>query len=371
MMLEAALAWLEAGCSVVRVSTDGSKAPDVGSWKRYQESRADTAQLSSWFADGHPGIGVVTGAISGHLELFELEGRAVAEGVLQALMCALEDAGHGELWARISSGYVELSPSGGLHILSRVEGGVGGNTKLAQRPVRDEEMTEQERELLASRGKRAPRPLVETRGEAGFVVVAPSHGAVHPSGKAWQLLAGSPATIPTIAAAERDVLHAVARSFDEMPPPAPIPERKPAIVQADGDLTPGDDYNNRGSWRELLEGHGWTVAYVRGDSTYWCRPGKSLGVSAVTGGSQGDFFYSWTTSSELPSEEALSKWRVYAYLNHGGDFSAAARALRLDGYGTPRELRPASPVGDGFDGIFARREPGFTAAQPRRPPMRP
>lgn len=354
MMLDAALAWLDAGCSVVRVAVDGTKAPDVGSWKRYQSERADATQLTEWFRDGHPGIGVVTGAVSGHLELFELEGRAVQEGVFARLAAELADIGQAELLNRITAGYLEQSPSTGLHFLYRVETGVDGNTKLAQRPARDDELNPQEQELLATKGKRATRPLIETRGEAGFVVVAPSHGPTHPTGLPWLQLSGGAGTIATITAAERDLLHAVARSFDEMPAAAPIPVRERASESFvhGGDLTPGEDFNLRGSWHDMLGDAGWTVAYQRGDSTYWCRPGKGLGVSAVTGGDIGDFFWSWTTSSELPSEEALSKWRVYAYLEHGGDFSAAAGELRRQGYGTDRAL-PAR-TGDGFDGIFGQ-----------------
>lgn len=335
-MLEAAKAWRAAGFSVVPVKTDGSKAP-MGSWKSYQSESASLTDLESWFNTGHPGIGVVTGAVSGNLEMLEAEGRAVADNLHRKLRADLEAIGQGELWRRIADrGYVEQSPSGGFHYMYRVTGPVAGNTKLAQRP--DEN------------GR--PTPLFETRGEAGFVVIAPSHGSVHPSGKPWFVRAGSPATIATITAEERDMLHAVARSFDEMPAPAPIPERVREISASPGDKTPGEDFNERGSWQELLSPHGWQPTYSRGDSTYWTRPGKStrLGASAVTGGSQGDYMYVWSTSTELPSEQALSKWRVYAYLEHGGDFSAAAAALRREGYGTERPL--PSKQGDGFDGIF-------------------
>jgi len=83
-MLTAALAWHDAGCSVVRVATDGTKAP-LGVWKTYQSERADRDTVAGWFAAGHPGIGVVCGPVSGHLEMLELEGRAVADGLVEQL----------------------------------------------------------------------------------------------------------------------------------------------------------------------------------------------------------------------------------------------------------------------------------------------
>ena len=205
-MTAAALAWWEAGCSVVPVRADGSKQPVGDSWTRYQRQRASRDRVAAWFAGGHPGIGIVTGEVSGNLEMFELEGRAVDEHLADMLRERMAAAGHGSLWERLMTGYVERSPSGGLHLLYRVEGGADRNTRLAQREARDDELTEDEQALLRDKGKRARRVLIETRGEGGFVVTAPSHGAVHASGHPWQVLAGGPGTIPTITAAERDAL---------------------------------------------------------------------------------------------------------------------------------------------------------------------
>jgi hypothetical protein len=43
------------------------------------------------------------------------------------------NSGLGDLWQRLNSGYVELTPSGGLHWLYRVsDGTLPGNTKLAE-----------------------------------------------------------------------------------------------------------------------------------------------------------------------------------------------------------------------------------------------
>lgn len=350
-VLEAARAWHGAGYSVIPIKTDGSKAP-ISSWKSYQAARATEADLEQWFSGGHSGIGIVTGSISGNLEMLEAESRAVEDNLQLKVGADLEQIGQGELWRRIRQGYVEQSPSGGFHYMYRVLGPVAGNTKLAQRVTGHTDS-----------GRPKVSPLFETRGEGGLVVVAPSHGTVHPSGLPWIVRAGSPESIATITAEERDLLHAVVRSFDETPMPEPIPERARDVAAGSGDLTPGEDFNLRGDWASLLEPHGWQVTYARGDSTYWTRPGKDrrLGASAVTGGSQGDYMYVWTTSTELPSEEPMSKWRVYAFLEHGGDFSAAAAALRREGYGTDR---PLPPRGDGFDGVFEFKDSGTSLNSP-------
>ncbi|MGH3936357.1 MAG: hypothetical protein ACRDS1_15495, partial [Pseudonocardiaceae bacterium] len=185
------------------------------------------------------------------------------------------------------------------------------------------------------------RVLIETRGEGGFVVVAPSGGTVHPSGRSWKPAPhAAPGWVVTLAPGARDALHAVATLLDEMPAPAPQPApaafARPA-TGGGGGKAPGDDYNERGSWHALLIPHGWQPVSHGStpDRQYWTRPGKDTGTSAVTGGAQGDFFWCWSTSTELPAEQAMSKWRVYALLEHGGDFHAAAKALRQQGYGQP------------------------------------
>jgi putative DNA primase/helicase len=94
----------------------------------------------------------------------------------------------GDLWQRLNSGYVELTPSGGLHWLYRVsDGTLPGNTKLARKP-----------------GENGGVDVwAETRSEGGFTITAPSGGATHPSGGAWTLIGGSIETIPTITMLER------------------------------------------------------------------------------------------------------------------------------------------------------------------------
>lgn len=338
---DGALAWWDAGCSVVRVALDGTKRPD-GVWKQYQRERADRDTIHRWFTAGHSGVGIVCGAVSGNLEMLELEGRAITEGVLQQMVAACDQLGVGDLWRTLTTTCAEASPSGGLHVFYRVPDGVAGNTKLAQRLAHDDEYTAEEHEL-AAKGKTIVRGLIETRGEGGFVVVAPSHSTVHPTGKPYTFIAGNPATIPTITGEQRDLLHIAARTCDQLPAPAAIPE--PVILEqrrTDGGTSPGDDYNTRGSWAELLTEHGWTRVWGDHTRTYWRRPGKNFGISAVTGGTEGDYFYSWTTSSVLPAEEAMSKWRVYAVLEHAGDFHAAAKTLKSRGYGQapPPPTRP-------------------------------
>ncbi|MFT2014636.1 phage/plasmid primase, P4 family [Streptomyces sp. 796.1] len=395
--LAAALALHAAGCSVISVHADGSKRPR-GTWRHYQQARADEATLHRWFAEGHPGIGVITGSVSGGLEMLELEGRAVDEGVLDTLAEIAQASGLAELWTRIATGWLERSPSGGLHFHYRVTGGpVPGNTKLASRPAREDELTPGERELLATHpGKVITRGLIETRGEGGFVVTAPSSGPVHASGLPYEIVAGGPDTCPTVTADEHRALHLLCRMVDSVPtsePPAP-PAQPPAMDEATAflfssdapagaatGLTPGDDFEARTTWAEILTPHGWTALRTIGGTTYWRRPGKDTpGISATTGrAADRDRLYVFTTSTEFDAERPYTKFGAYALLTHGGDHSGAARELRRRGYGErPQHLRavpppspPAASSGPRSDGATAlapeAQESGWAAPQEPRP----
>ncbi|MEU9606182.1 phage/plasmid primase, P4 family [Streptomyces sp. NPDC048057] len=358
--LTAALALHAAGCSVVAVRADGTKRP-LGDWKHAQTEAADEQQVRAWFAHGHPGVGVVCGAVSGGLEMLELEGRAVVEGVLNDLTAVLEASGLGDLWSRLATGWAERSPSGGLHLHYRItDAPVPGNTKLASRLARDDELTEAEQQLLARHpGKRIIRPLIETRGEGGFVVTAPSCGPVHPTGAPYELLAGGPATTPTITADEHRALHAVCRMLDTVPADAPDHSTDPhkAITHPvdeaaaflfgtgpgpDTGVSPGDDYEAKTTWADILTPHGWKLLFTSGHTSYWQRPGKDgREPSATTGRDPGrDRLYVFTTSTEFATEVPYTKFGAHALLNHGGDHTAAAGALRRQGYGQPAPEPP-------------------------------
>jgi putative DNA primase/helicase len=344
LLLDAAEAFHQAGCSVIPARPDGSKAP-AAYWKKYTRQRATLDELRTWLTyGGHDGVGVICGTISApegaYLEMLELEGRATGEGIIEALAAALADHGLSDLWARVTGGYLEVTPSGGLHLLYRVDGEPRGNTKLARRPARDDELTDDEAKILAQHPEKTfPRVLIETRGEGGYVVTAPSAGRTHPTGKAWTLLAGVPATIAVISEEERDALHAIASLLDTMPAADP-PHQAPTAPSPGSDesrgLRPGDDYNQRTDWADILTPHGWRHTRTFGQARGWCRPGKTgPHVSATTGRNDADQLYVFTTSTEFDTDTPYTKFAALTLLEFGGDYAAAARQLRRDGYGDP------------------------------------
>lgn len=333
-LLHAALALHDAGCAVVPARADGTKAP-AGLWKNHQHQRPEREHVAAWLTSGEfDGFGIITGAVSGNLEMLELEGRATKVGLGAEVADLADNSGLGELWEKVTSGYFEITPSGGFHILYRItDAPANRNTKLARRPATDDE--------LAANPDEKVKVLIETRGEGGFTICAPSGGRTHPDGGEWMLAKGGPDTIATITADERDALYTLAQAFDQMPTP-PAPDPLPRQRDDNRGLRPGDDYNNRTSWTEILEPLGWVRVYQDGAGiTYWRRPGKTVGISATTGrdtiNGPADNLYVFTTSTSFDAETPYSKFAAYTHLHHNGDWNAAARDLGQRGYGTTSE----------------------------------
>jgi AAA domain/Bifunctional DNA primase/polymerase, N-terminal len=340
-LVNAAATWERAGGRPLPVALDGSKSPSPacfvnGGWTYWKTHHPERGQIIDW-AKEHDGIGLLFGSPSGNLEFFELEAAAVADGLHLQLRDLFHAAGFPQLWNKLQT-YVERSPKGGLHWIYRVEGApVKGNTKLAKRP----------RTPTADDPSKV-QTLIETRGEGGFGIVAPSGGRTHPTGRAWKLLPGSaPGVVPTLTADEVETLHRLACTFDEMPEPVSAPTPRQPVERQPGELSPGDDYNDKTDWADILVSAGWVEVKLpgaHGQRRMWRRPGKKVGISATTGyGDQGhDLLYVFTTSTEFEDRRSYSKFAAHALLHHNGDYAAAAGELRRQGYGSERP-KPERP----------------------------
>ena len=127
----------------------------------------------------------------------------------------------------------------------------------------------------------------------------------------------------------------MARSLNEV-----LPEPKTDKGSQEG-LSPGQDYDARGDLRGLLERHGWTFKGNTNDGREkWTRPGKERGKGGSATLTDGKVFYVFSSNAH-PLEPGLSygPFGGYGTLEHGGDFSKAARALANQGYGTKQQQK--------------------------------
>ncbi len=317
-MLDIALDYLRSGLCVLPARLS-EKRPALAGWKQYQRRRPTEQQVRTWFADAPP-VCVLTGAVSGHLEMIDFD----HGGELYERWRELAGTESPGLVDRLA---IERSQSGGRHVIYRCVGPVPGNRKLAQRTLVVESA-----EPVVIAGKRyVPRrvgdrfeitcTLIETRGEGGLFLCDPT--------PEYRLEQRSLITLPVLTESERGVLIEAACLLNETIPPV---TRAPARMLGVG--RPGDDFNERGDVREVLRRHGWEL--VRGgENEYWRRPGKEQGWSATL---RGNVLYVFSSNAApLEPDRAYAPFTAYTLLEHAGDFAAAATALRNAGYGQPAD----------------------------------
>lgn len=285
---EAASAYLYAGLSIIPTDKP-TKKPKVPTWAAFQQIPASQEQASEWFMNG-AALAVIAGAVSGNLEVIDFD----QPGVAKEWAALLKSWNCGAILAKL---VIERSQRGGTHAAYRWQGQPEGNQKLALGPDKT--------------------CKIETRGEGGYCLVAPTEG--------YTLKQGEWTNLPLLTAEEREVLLAAARYFDESPKVYARPDQGRV----------GDDYNARADLAEIISPLGWKS----NGKGLWTRPGKSLkdGHSA-SWDHQGNKHFVVFSSSAGIEPGAYDLFGLYARLHHGGDFKAAAIAAGKSGYGeAPRQ----------------------------------
>lgn len=333
--LSTALTLRSLGIACIPVKPD--KRPIVA-WKEFQRRLPTEDELRKWFGRPETGIAIVAGGESG-IECEDFDEK-YARGILERFSRRSEEVGLDYLLGDLLR---QRTPSGGYHLVWRCSGKRIGNEKLASRPANAEEQASGARELT----------MIETRGEGGYFLIAPSAGYVLEQGD-WS-------AIPLISEDDRDALLSLARSFDERLAPDEHPEPHHHTPTPGGELTPGDDYDAKADVPSLLKAHGWKPCGPSGK--YWTRPGKTKGISATWDVVPGRLFV-FTSSSQFEPNHAYRPWHIYAVLECGGDFSRAAFELRRQGFGGTRkrlaEVLPWDQVPDA--------EPPAVEPSPNDPP---
>lgn len=326
-----------AGLSVLPIKTDGTKRPRVKEWGHLQKDIATPDEIDQLFR-GMVGVAIIGGRVSGGLECLDID----APDLVEPFEASIRELAPG-LLERLPTVATPRNSYGGRHYRYRIAGDVPGNTPLARSEPRPQFNKDGTPKMDQRTGKQriAPDVLIETRGEGGYAIAPGSPGECQESGLPYKHVAGPPLTeVPTITADEHGLLWSVARSFNRH-----IEERDvkgaPSKAPRDG-LSPGDDFNARATWEEILEPADWQKVFPRGDVMLWRRPGKQDGASATTGikSRSGNELFCVFSSNAHPFEgpngrpcSTYSKFAAFATLNHNGDMSEAAKALAAAGYG--------------------------------------
>lgn len=307
--------------SVIPIRADGSKAPAVDRWDVYQRRLPTERELHHWFGNGPRGLAIVGGAISRHTECMDFDDIATFK-VWRGLV-------HEECAGLLERLVIVSTPRPGFQVWYRCDSNVGGNRKLA----RGERLAPETGELKLT-------TLIETRGEGGYAIIPPSPRECHPNHKSYHVAHGDLTARPVISAEERQILWEAALSLNEHVEPDACVVMRPASKHNTG-LRPGDDFNQRGDFASLLQRHGWTLARKRGAVQMWRRPGKTKGWSATLGFDGPGLLHVFSTNAQpFEADHWYDLFGAYTRLEHQGDWKAATRQLRQEGYGDQRALPP-------------------------------
>jgi hypothetical protein len=286
-LFDAALAFIRAGVSIVPIDHT-TKRPAMHllpqgedgkpTWKPFQQQIADEATVRRWFAAGTQAFAVVCGKVSGGLLVLDFD---------VPRFFGVWHSEAGELAAGLPR---QKTGGGGYQVLVRCPN-PGGNDKLAWAPDEQEET-----------GRTI---AIETRGEGGYAVVAPS---LHPSGKRYTVLRGPAlANIPAVDQVRADALLDAARKLDEAPHTRQEQERLETQAREshqrrqagrNGQASVISAFNEAHSIEALLERH----SYAKGSGGRYIRPGgKSESVSVKNGRS-----CHWSSDDPLNDGRAVS-----------------------------------------------------------------
>lgn len=279
-------------------------------WEKYKVEIASRQELFHKMDKYNTNaVAAVCGKVSGNLEVIDIDVK-YESGVDARLFNDLRTM-YPDLLARLR---VHKSPSGGYHILYRVEPGfiVPGNQKLAKRPATDEEL------LISPKEK--VKCFIETRGEGGYIMMPPSMG--------YTIAKNNP--IPTISAAERNSIITLASCYNRVvkvdkPPKTPFNDNYYSE-------NPFEHFNNSPEGESVLLDYGWKFAGNSGDYVHYTRPGKEDGISASFIKSK-RVFYIFTSNSELENERGYRPATILSILRHGNDAKQTFQDLVRRGYG--------------------------------------
>jgi len=189
--------FMNAGLSFIPVGRD--KKPWVESWTKYQYRRPDPDELGSMKFLDAPGVAVIAGDVSGGVECIDFDIKNDPTGkIWEEFNNKIEELGLVDILAKT---YIQQTSSGGYHVVYRCTT-VGRNQKLA--------LPEASRE-----------PIIETRGNGGYFLVAPS--------ERYEPIQGGILQLETITDRERDLLIGACKSLTRQKDTGRVDQPKPIV----------------------------------------------------------------------------------------------------------------------------------------------
>lgn len=354
---QAALRLLEHNISVLPVDPIHKNPKGMTTWTPLQETHLKPDEVLKYFR-GRVSVAAICGAISEYLECLDFDCRSIlfarfkemvdarAPGLLDRLLAQKTQNEGRHLVYRVlfEPGYPAPGSRKLAHLALEVDGEPGsawvyyGNPD--ESPARKEDVEKAggkvAKPYTAIKGVDGKSYIVptaiETKGEGGYFLVAPSAG--------YALLHGSFDNIPTITPEERQLLHDCAIELDEGTGVMAAVDDKPSKWRSharEGEILPGDRFNSLASVPTILAEMGWQEAGpIRrngrlGLIQYWTRPGKDSGTSGTYFVELGRFYSFTDNAPPLAQGETYDAFGLYVRHEHAGHFNTAAAHLMKEG----------------------------------------
>lgn len=298
-------------------NTEDGRTGFPAAWSRYADCPLDELRSDDfWLRYGERAEGLAL-IMTDDLEAIDVDTKADPERrIFTDFVEAIRATGADDILARTVA---VVTKNKGAHLVYRAANRQG-NQKLASR-------------LADVDGRKRHETLIETRGSGGLLFVAPTPG--------YKVMNEHYTAAPRLTDEQRNLLIQIARSCCRLPKAERPEARKEAralrTLPAGEGKTPWEAYNESHDVLELLEAQGWTRVNESGDYIRINRPGhpnpRDIGGSVIK---SANVFYPFTSNTQYEPNTGYSPFAVYAHEVHGGDYSAAARALYADGFGDRR-----------------------------------
>ena len=237
--------FIKQGLNIIPVSD--KKIPSIKGWKKYQSEMVNLDEMPEYDA-----VAVITGKVSGNLELIDIDQKYCLHGTLRDRYKQLVDDFSPGLWDKL----VECTTKGGgFHLVYRCEE-IGTNVKLASRPSTPEELEEKKEKF---------KVLIETRAEGGYFLCKPTVG--------YDVVKNVLLDPPTISKEEREILLRAARALDEVPLPLWESQSKPQF-NSEG-IPSWEAFDDSDEWLNIMKSEGWSVQRETDTKIFLKRPGDS------------------------------------------------------------------------------------------------
>lgn len=286
-LLETAKKYYDAGLNILPASSR-EKRPLV-SWRDYIKQRPSFDSVFNENTPHFDALALVCGATSGGVEVVDFDQRAAAFPAfweIERIDCA--------------ECVLESSQSGGKHLIYRRED-CGPSVKLASNK---------------------DGVLIETRGQGGICIIAPSKG--------YEVESGDLTLLPILSRGICEKIFSTARSFNETKEELRPVECFPSKIertQETGDSV-ADKLRGGFEWLDALKRAGWEFLFENENYFYFSRPFQN--VKGKIGGSfsKSEKFFHCFTSNAAPLEvdRTYSPLQLIAALEFDGDESKAAKA---------------------------------------------